>query len=106
MRSKPKLEKTIEADFVKECKRLKLPVKLRKMNGLGYASWPDRLVVGPFSFFQWIEFKRPDIGKLSPGQADLFEELEAWGHGVPIFTDGFAAAKFVEDQLKAHILCQ
>ncbi len=31
----------------------------RKMNGLGFRSWPDRLFVIPGRGTAWVEFKRP-----------------------------------------------
>lgn len=99
----PPLEAKVEADFVKEVKRLGLPVKLRKMNGLGNSSWPDRLIIGPRGFCRWIEFKRPELGKLSPGQEELFAELEAWGHSVPVFVDGKKAAQYIKDELSEHL---
>jgi len=100
--SKPPLEKVVEATFVKEVKRLGLPVKLRKMNGLGNASWPDRLIIGPKKFFMWIEFKRPVIGRLSPGQETLFAEMGEIGHEVHVFTDGKLAALAVKYALRTH----
>ena len=99
----PPLEAKVEADFMRTVKTLKLPVKLRKMNGLGNASWPDRLIIGPKKFFMWIEFKRPEIGKLSPGQEDLFSEMESMGHPVLVFTDGRVAANYLNQQLELHL---
>jgi hypothetical protein len=102
VRKKPPLEAKVEADFMKEVKRLGLPVKIRKMNGLGYVSWPDRLIIGPKGFCRWIEFKRPEIGKLSPGQIYLFAELAAWGHHVSVFTDGKLAAQYIVGELEPY----
>jgi hypothetical protein len=98
--TRPPLEKKVEADFLKELK--KLPVKVRKMNGMGFNSWPDRLVIGPHGFFYWVELKRAVIGKLSAGQEDLFGEMFAMGHEVHIFTDGKEAALAVKYALIRH----
>lgn len=54
----------------------------RKMNGLGFASWPDRLVLKPgVARVLWIEFKRPRE-KLTPGQALMQEYLKSMGQAV------------------------
>lgn len=100
MSTKPPLEKKVEADFLKELK--KLPVKVRKMNGMGFNSWPDRLVIGPKGFFYWVELKREKIGKLSAGQEDLFGEMLKMDHGVHVFTDGREAALAVKYALMRH----
>ena len=88
MKTKPILEKVVEAQFMKKLKTLslglKIDLKCRKMNGMGFASWPDRLIIGPDGFSMWIEFKRPELGKLSEGQRVLFEEMRLMGHIVQV----------------------
>lgn len=98
----PPLERVVEATFMRKVKDYRLPVKIRKMNGLGFASWPDRLIIGPRGFTMWIEFKRPEIGKLSPGQEAMFKEMGALGHEVHIFTDGALAAMAVRTALNKY----
>ena len=100
--ARPPLEAAVERAFLQEVRRLNLPVKIRKMNGLGNASWPDRLIIGPKKFFMWIEFKRPEIGRLSPGQEVLFAEMGEMGHAVPVFTDGRKAARELMHALREH----
>lgn len=67
-------EASIEGAVVEYAKRrasvLKFELLVRKMNGLGNRSWPDRMFIfsrdgGPAIFF--IEFKRPGT-KLTPLQ--------------------------------------
>ena len=94
------LESAEEAEFVKLCKAL--PVKLRKLNGLGNRSWPDRMVLGPNGFVMFVEMKRKKIGKLSAGQEELFKDMGALGHHVFIFDDGHEAAAWVKAGLIAH----
>lgn len=94
------LERDIEAKFMKLIKCL--PIKARKMNGLGFAAWPDRLIVGPAEFSIFIEFKRPGRGKLSEGQKILFAELEEWGHPVLIHTDAREAFDDLVTRLRSH----
>jgi hypothetical protein len=68
-RTRP-LERTIEAAGTRYGKSLGF--LSRKMNGLGFRSWPDRMYVGPGVVF-FLEYKR------------LGEEptpLQAWMHGV------------------------
>jgi hypothetical protein len=91
-KSAPPLEAKVEADFMRAVKKLGLPVLLRKMNGIGARSYPDRLVICPKGLVWWVEFKRPQLGKLSPGQDELFIELGRMGHPVAVFTDGNEAA--------------
>lgn len=97
------LESAVEKTFLTALKKSPYGLKVRKMNGIGYRSWPDRLVFGPKKFFIFIELKRPILGKLSPGQMDLFAEMEDLGHQVPVFTDGNKAAAFVLAELDIHL---
>lgn len=63
----------------------------RKMNGLGYAAWPDRLFLPPHNGKKkfgaiaarrfWVEFKRPGEG-LTPRQAEMHVDLKARGEDV------------------------
>lgn len=99
----PPLEAKEEKDFVHALKKSGIPFKVRKLNGLGYRSWPDRLILGPDRFMIMIELKRKVTGKLSEGQKDLFEELRELGHLVYVFNDGCEAARFVLAQFEAHI---
>ena len=92
---KPPTEAKEEKDLVAALKKCKVPFKVRKLNGLGYRSWPDRLVLGPKGFMIMIELKRKKLGKLSEGQVELFKELGDLGHTVHVFDDGKQAAEFV-----------
>ena len=100
--NKPPLESRIEKDFLKGLKRIPCTLKVRKINGMGYRSWPDRMILGPKKFIMFIELKRPKLGRVSPGQLDLFQDMKELGHNVPIFTDGKQAADFVLDALIKH----
>lgn len=109
--NKAPLESKVENDFVKGVKTLAalyhIDLKCRKMNGLGYRSWPDRLVLGPKKFLWWVEFKRPagkgtKAGVLSQGQEDLFEELEHLGFTVYVHDDAQKALQDLEHDLIAH----
>lgn len=92
-----------EANFVKALKKSGVAFKVRKLNGLGYRSWPDRLVLGPEGFMIMIEMKRKKTGRLSEGQKDLFAELQDLGHEVPVFDDGKAAAEYVMQQFQKYV---
>jgi hypothetical protein len=52
---------------------------VRKMNGMGYRSWCDRLFLGPWGRTLWIEFKAPDK-KPSDLQTNHHVQLRAMGH--------------------------
>jgi hypothetical protein len=71
------LERNIEGKFVKEARAL--GCLCRKINGLGYASWPDQMVLCPGGKVLLIEFKRPDE-ELTEAQADLHSEALKIGH--------------------------
>lgn len=60
----------------------------RKMNGLGFRSWPDRLFIPPKQKLIarrpfWVEFKKHD-GVLTKDQARLIAELRARGERVRV----------------------
>ena len=69
---------------------------IRKMNGLGYAGWPDRLLVAPNGFHIWIEFKRPE-GKLSPIQEIVIEKLIHRGQHVFVIDDVDVAKGIIDE---------
>jgi hypothetical protein len=57
----------------------------RKMNGLGFNSWPDRLFIPPkktrFGNKFWVEFKR--LGEVpTPAQANMIKDLRDRGETV------------------------
>jgi len=76
-RTKTVLEKDIENRFVKEAK--KLGCITRKLNGMGYNSWPDRLILVPGGVTLFFEFKRPGE-HLRPAQAELHLQADTIGH--------------------------
>lgn len=102
MKAPPPLESKIEADFMRLLKAIPVPLKVRKLNGAGNRSWPDRLILGPKRFMLMIEFKRPQLGKLSEGQKSLFEELGELGHVVPVLDDAHLAVALVKERLIEH----
>lgn len=57
----------------------------RKMNGLGFRDWPDRLFIGKGVIF-WIEYKVRGKGP-TPNQAKLHEVLRGWGQHVYVVDD-------------------
>ena len=68
----------------------------RKMNGLGFRSWPDRLFVPPpkrpeASRF-WVEFKRPNKTS-TPDQARMQKDLRNRGEVVYVCSN---KQRFVE----------
>ena len=77
------LERNIEARAVREYVRL--GAITRKMNGLGFRAWPDRLVIG-LGFHFWIEFKR--VGEeCTPLQLDCHKKLRKQGEHVYVCDD-------------------
>lgn len=74
MSKPPPLEKSIEKAVVDYAK--KRGCLVRKMNGQGARSWPDRMFITPTGRIFFIEFKRPG-GKLTPGQEAMLDTLRA-----------------------------
>jgi hypothetical protein len=66
------LESSIENAVVKHAKEK--GCMSRKMNGMGYRSWPDRLFIFPNGKVIWIEFKRMG-GQATKAQAELHVNL-------------------------------
>jgi hypothetical protein len=92
----PPLEKTIEARFVKEAK--KLGCMVRKLNGMGARDWPDRLVLIPGGAVVLIEFKRPGA-ELRLSQMDFQDDARAIGHYVQVYQSWEAALAYVKARL-------
>jgi len=80
--AKRELERTIENYVVKKSKLL--GYINRKMNGLGFRAWPDRLFIHWSKVSVWIEFKRPGED-LTPDQAHLHKQLLQRGQDVKTF---------------------
>lgn len=93
----PVLEKDIEAKVVKYAKERQCLV--RKMGGFGFAAWPDRLFLAPGGKTFWIEFKRPKVGKLSPGQEEMIMVMRAMGHVVYVVDDVERGKAIIEAEL-------
>lgn len=95
------LESAIERAFVRKMRERYPGIKIRKMNGEGYRSWPDRMVCVPGGKPFMIEFKRPGGGLLlTPGQEDLHRELTAMGYDLGVYDDAEAAVIAVEVRLR------
>lgn len=99
-RTRIPLEADIEKAFLKKLKAWDPRFKTRKLNGRGFNSWPDRLVLGPQKFSCLIEFKRPVLGKVSPGQAELFDDLGEIGHHVEVLDNADTALSYVQGLFK------
>lgn len=94
------LEKDVEKALLRKLKMFP-ELKVRKMNGMGYNSWPDRMILGKKRFVQFLELKRPGKEKnVSDGQEILFGELDDLGFDVPIFSDANLAFNFIVEEYK------
>lgn len=74
-----RLEKNIERKIVKYLEGQGCVT--RKLNGRGFRSWPDRLVLTPAGGHFMLEVKN-ETGEVTPGQAALHRKLRALGHEV------------------------
>lgn len=97
------LESRIESRSVHRAKELGWLA--RKMNGLGYRSWPDRLFVPPKRIAArgghpiWVEFKRRGE-EPTPEQARIHADLRARGEEVHVFDDAVRFIEFIEARSK------
>lgn len=92
------LERTIENRVVQVAKE-RWGLLSRKMNGLGFNHWPDRLFPLPNKRVLWIEFKRPGQG-LTEAQADLHRRLTRLGQDVIVCDNAGEAMAALEARLK------
>lgn len=79
MARRPRLERDVEADFVDGVEALGLIAV--KLVILGWAGWPDRLVLGPNQFIVFVELKRPGEGP-RPSQGYVHKILRRFGFHV------------------------
>lgn len=91
-RDKRPLEKTIENGFVRKMKTAGYVT--RKMNGMGFNDWPDRMIVGDKGRVAWVEFKRPGE-EPTENQSDLHTMLRLSGHPVLVSTNAQEATDWV-----------
>jgi len=77
---RPQLESSVENPVVAYAKK---GVLVRKMNGMGFRGWPDRLFIFPNGVCVWIEFKAPGkLKNLSANQKEIIGELQNRKHTV------------------------
>lgn len=81
--AKYRREANIEAAAVRAIKKRWPEAEVRKMNGYGHRSWPDRLIVLPGGAVVWIEFKR-EGESLTQDQTYLHRRLSALGQRVVV----------------------
>lgn len=89
MRRRKKLERTLETACLRHARGQ--GNESRKMNGLGFAAWPDRLflpinMAAPWTspgHVLWVEFKREGEGP-TPAQADRHDALRCSGQEVHV----------------------
>lgn len=94
MKRKRVLESTVEGAVLKFAK--KNGCLIRKMNGLGFNSWPDRLFIHRDSGRSaWIEFKRPDE-EPTGAQFEMLLDLAAAGQNVAWFDDALEAIEWLQ----------
>lgn len=97
MRKRKPLESTIENAVVDYAKAPPRNCIVRKMNGLGFRSWPDRLFITPKGRHFYIEFKR-DGEVPTAGQDDFIEGLVARGVDA-VWCDNAADGKHYVDEM-------
>lgn len=69
--------------------------RTRKMNGLGYNSWPDRMFLLHDGLIAFVEFKR--LGKVpTEQQLDLINELKGRGFNAEYFDNSDGAIQYLK----------
>lgn len=95
-------ESTIEGAFLRKMKSSGIKNKVKKMNGEGSRSWPDRAILVHPGITLFIEFKRP--GQVPTElQADTHEELRALGFQVEVFDDAQKAFEWTVEQINRAV---
>ncbi len=95
-------ESTVENSFIRKCRNYEQPLKLRKMNGEGNRSWPDRMILGSQGFTAFIEFKRPGE-KPTELQSEMLQELGQLGFPASWFDDATRAFDWLTHQYTCHL---
>jgi hypothetical protein len=99
-RKKVVREADIENAFVRKIKEL--GCRTRKLNGMGFNSWPDRLILCPGGAVVFIEFKKPGED-LRPAQQQLHEDVGSIGHTWYTCDNVDDAMEIVHNAMIAHI---
>ena len=97
VRGRKPLEKDIENAFVRKVKQLGCIT--RKINGMGFNAWPDRLILCPGGATLFIEFKRPGE-TLAPLQDALHSDVKAMGHTWYVCDSWENALSIVHEHIK------
>jgi hypothetical protein len=79
-------------------KARELGVTSRKMNGMGFNSWPDRMYMIPGGKPLFIEFKRPGE-EPTPLQEDNHKMLRELGYDIETHTDAEEAFASIKRRL-------
>lgn len=98
-----KREASIENSFLQRLSRHAPNWRCVKLNLTGNRGWPDRLCLGPYGLYVFIEFKRPEDGELSAVQEERVKWLRANEHPVFVFetaTEAFGTLYRLEEAEK------
>lgn len=95
-------ESTIENAYIRKMKTSGIKAKIKKMNGEGNRSWPDRVIFIKPRITLFIEFKRPGESPTEL-QADTHEELRSLGFPVEVFDDAQKAFEWTVEQINRAV---
>lgn len=91
------LERNLESYCDKYAKEV-YGCKSRKMNGMGFADWPDRVFLTKCGKIIWIEFKRYGE-KPTPNQAELHKWMREHGHTIEVVDRVETFANFFKKEI-------
>lgn len=92
-------EREVEREFVKRITRI--GCLTRKLNGIGYRSWPDRLVVAPVGLSLYVELKA-EGREPTPKQIVMLVRLRELGCHAAWFDNAEQAFYWVQRCIREH----
>lgn len=97
------LEAAVEKYFVSQLRLLRplgIRTRVKKIGGVGWRGWPDRMVLFTGGITHWVELKRPVGGKYEPLQLRMHKELRALGFVVHVLHTKQMVDAYIADLLR------
>ena len=95
-------KKAVEDPTLRKCRKLWPGLMHRKMNGMGFRSWPDQMFMIPGGKPFYIEFKSP--GEVpTTQQAEMIERMKGDGYDVEIHDDKDQAVEAIRARMQAYL---
>jgi hypothetical protein len=95
-------ESVVEAYLVSQLKLLRrfgIRTRVKKIGGVGWRGWPDRMVLFTGGVVHWIELKRPVGSKFEPLQLRMHRELRGLDFNVYVMYTKAMVDAYIADLL-------